>query len=115
MPDGSDDQTLPAPAPEMDYPAMVQVDPEHYVLSDEIARGGMGRIRVAHDRRLGRRIALKEILTQQADVARRFEREARITARLEHPSIVSVHEAGAWPTGPARTSELDVFPAALLP
>jgi len=93
------DETIGAPAVAADYPEMVPVDPAHYVLSDEIARGGMGRIRIARDRRLGRRIAIKEILVNRADVARRFEREARITARLEHPAIVSIHEAGAWPTG----------------
>ncbi len=91
--------TIGAPPAVTDYPEMVTVDPKHYVLADEIARGGMGRIRIARDRRLGRRIAIKEILVSRADVARRFEREARITARLEHPSIVSVHEAGSWPTG----------------
>ncbi|MDX2087253.1 MAG: protein kinase [Kofleriaceae bacterium] len=94
------DDTLAAPpVRDVDYPEMQTVDPAHYVVADELARGGMGRIRVARDRRLGRRIALKEILVQRGDLARRFEREARITARLEHPSIVSVHEAGAWPTG----------------
>src|SRR5262249_39749405 len=33
------------------------------------------------------------------DAEIRFEREARITARLQHPSIVHLHEAGRWPSG----------------
>ena len=82
-----------------DHPALVAVDPEHYVLSEEIARGGMGRVLRARDRRLGRQIAIKENLVNTGDHARRFEREARITARLQHPSIVHIHEAGVWPTG----------------
>ncbi len=75
------------------------VDPAHYILSREIARGGMGRIHVARDRRLGRDVAVKEVLVNTGTIARRFEREARITARLQHPSIISVHEAGVWPSG----------------
>jgi tetratricopeptide (TPR) repeat protein len=75
------------------------VSTEHYVVEREIARGGQGRIRLAHDRRLGRKVALKESLVTTGDAARRFEREARITARLQHPSIVNVHEAGVWPSG----------------
>ncbi|HEY0252091.1 MAG TPA: serine/threonine-protein kinase, partial [Kofleriaceae bacterium] len=51
------------------------------------------------DRRLGREVAIKELLVDSDELARRFEREARITARLQHPSIVSVHEAGRWPNG----------------
>jgi tRNA A-37 threonylcarbamoyl transferase component Bud32/tetratricopeptide (TPR) repeat protein len=82
-----------------DHPALVAVDPDHYVLGDELARGGMGRILRARDRRLGRQIAIKENLVASTDHARRFEREARITARLQHPSIVHVHEAGVWPSG----------------
>ncbi len=82
-----------------DYIDLIEVDPKHYVLSSELARGGMGRIVRAHDRRLGRNIALKELLPGHDGA--RFEREARITARLEHPSIVAVHEAGRWPTGEA--------------
>ncbi len=87
--------------PKPDYPDLLVVDPAHYVITHEIARGGMGRIQVARDRRLGREVAVKEILASadSAVVARRFEREARITAQLQHPSIVSVHEAGTWPTG----------------
>ena len=82
-----------------DHAALVAVDPEHYVLTEEIARGGMGRVLRARDRRLGRQIAIKENLINTGEHARRFEREARITARLQHPSIVHIHEAGVWPTG----------------
>ncbi len=86
-------------APLPDYAELVTISSEHYVLDQEIARGGMGRIRVARDRRLGRAVAVKEILVRAGGDVRRFEREARITARLQHPSIVNVHEAGLWPTG----------------
>src|SRR4051794_6027162 len=82
-----------------DYTEFVTVDPTHYSLTSEIARGGMGRIMVARDLRLGRDVAVKEILDDAPDLVRRFEREIRITARLQHPSIVSVHEAGRWPSG----------------
>ncbi len=85
--------------PRDDYPELLVVDPAHYVITKEIARGGMGRIHVARDRRLGREVAVKEILAGSGSLARRFEREVRITAQLQHPSIVSVHEAGVWPSG----------------
>ncbi|HEY1546612.1 MAG TPA: protein kinase [Kofleriaceae bacterium] len=84
--------------PSADHVGLVAVDADHYVLGDEIARGGMGRIFRARDRRLGRDVAIKETFAHSGDGAR-FEREARITARLQHPSIVHVHEAGVWPTG----------------
>ncbi|MCX5745132.1 MAG: serine/threonine-protein kinase [Proteobacteria bacterium] len=85
-------------SPRPNYPQLTEVDPAHYVFEREIARGGMGRILVARDRRLGREVAVKETLVSGRG-ARRFEREARITARLQHPSIIAVHEAGTWPTG----------------
>jgi WD40 repeat protein/serine/threonine protein kinase len=84
---------------EQDHPDLVSVDPDHYVLGYELARGGMGRIVTARDRRLGRLIAIKELLHETPDHAARFEREALITARLQHPAIVNVHEAGRWPSG----------------
>jgi tetratricopeptide (TPR) repeat protein len=89
----------PSSTPQPDYAGLTVVDPAHYVITREIARGGMGRIQVARDRRLGREVAVKETLAGTGSIARRFEREARITARLQHPSIVSVHEAGTWPSG----------------
>jgi hypothetical protein len=60
----------------------------------EIARGGMGRVVEAEDALLGRTVALKETLELDEDARMRFEREVRITARLEHPSIVPVYDAG---------------------
>jgi tetratricopeptide (TPR) repeat protein len=102
-----------------DLPAFLEVGAEHYRVAEEIARGGMGRVRVARDRRLGRWVALKEVLGHDANVVRRFEREARITARLQHPSILSVYEAGVWPSGQpfyamplVRGSSLDAVIAA---
>jgi len=87
-----------APKAPADHAGLVPVDPDHYVVGDELARGGMGRIMRARDRRLGRAVAIKETFVK-GDSARRFEREAKITARLQHPSIVQLHEAGVWPSG----------------
>jgi eukaryotic-like serine/threonine-protein kinase len=75
------------------------VDPEAYVLGDEFARGGLGRILEAKDKRLERTVALKELIGREPRSEARFIREALITARLEHPSIVPIHEAGRWPDG----------------
>jgi hypothetical protein len=71
-----------------------QLPHERYAIGDEIARGGMGRVVEANDTVLGRTVALKEALALDADSLKRFERETKITARLEHPSIVPVHDAG---------------------
>ena len=46
-----------------------------------------------------RTVAVKEALSLDPDAIRRFQRETRITARLEHPSIVPVHDAGVAPDG----------------
>jgi tetratricopeptide (TPR) repeat protein len=74
-------------------------DGERYEVQGEHARGGLGRVLKAIDHRLGRPVAIKELLTATAGSERRFEREARITARLEHPAIVPVHDIGEWRTG----------------
>jgi hypothetical protein len=71
---------------------------ERYVAGAEIARGGMGRVMVGTDTRLGREVAIKEALPGGGDLER-FEREVRITARLEHPSIVPLYDAGITDAG----------------
>ena len=75
------------------------LDPVRYAVGQEIARGGIGRILVARDRRLGRQVAIKELLTASEELTARFEREARITARLQHPAIIGLLDAGTWPGG----------------
>src|SRR6185503_8433923 len=70
-----------------------------YELSGVHARGGLGRIVKARDNRLHRTVAIKELLQRTPATEARFVREALITARLEHPGIVPVHEAGRWPSG----------------
>src|SRR5262249_23518505 len=74
-------------------------EPDRYEQISEHARGGLGRVVRAVDRRLGRRVAVKELLRKDDWHEARFVREALITARLEHPGIVPVHEAGRWPDG----------------
>jgi WD40 repeat protein len=74
-------------------------DPDRYEQIGEHARGGLGRIVRAVDKRLGRTVAVKELLRHTESNEARFMREALITARLEHPGIVPVHEAGRWPNG----------------
>ena len=86
-PPASDDQALPT------------IDRAHYRVDSELARGGMGRIFLARDRRLGRNVAVKEALVTEDAFLVRFDREVRLTARLQHPGIVSIYEAGRWPTG----------------
>lgn len=66
-----------------------------YDVEVRLGAGGMASVYRAVDRRLGRRVAIKVL---RADVAteamlERFDREARILARLEHPNIVRVHRA----------------------
>jgi hypothetical protein len=79
--------------------ALPVVDPIVFDVDMELFAGGMGRITKATDRRLGREVAIKEILEPR--MRARFEREAMITARLQHPAIVPIYEAGTWPNGSA--------------
>jgi len=78
---------------------LARVDRGRYAIAGELARGGLGRILRARDRHLDRTVALKEMLGRGGEGERRFVREALITARLEHPSIVPVHDAGVADDG----------------
>src|SRR5687767_5764542 len=87
-----------APGPAEPVP-LKQVARDAYAIEGEHARGGLGRILAARDRNLDRPVAIKELQRAGGDAARRFVREARLTARLQHPAIVPVYEAGRWPSG----------------
>jgi WD40 repeat protein len=74
-------------------------DHQRYDILSEHGRGGLGKVSRAHDRELGRDIAIKELISRDHVAEMRFLREALITARLEHPGIVPVYEAGRWADG----------------
>ncbi len=75
------------------------VSPSKYAIDGELARGGLGRILRGWDRRLDRPVAIKVALHDGVEARVRFMREVAITARLQHPAIVPVYEAGCWPGG----------------
>jgi len=91
--------TLAPAGAALDLASLPVRDPARYRRIAEIARGGMGRIVAVEDLELRRTIAIKEILWQSAEYEQRFEREVRITARLQHPAIIGVLEGGRWPDG----------------
>ncbi|MEN0064403.1 MAG: bifunctional serine/threonine-protein kinase/formylglycine-generating enzyme family protein [Myxococcota bacterium] len=69
-----------------------------YLTGVPLGHGGMGDVFRAHDRRLDRSVAQK-VLRPNTDRVERFFREARLTARLQHPGIVSVHDLGQKESG----------------
>ena len=68
-----------------------------YELGSLLGHGGMGTVRDAVDRRLGRSVAVKILradLAEQPRARRRFETEAHAAARLAHPNVVTVFDSG---------------------
>src|SRR6185436_20101281 len=68
-----------------------------YRIVDELARGAMGVVYEAEDVELQRIVALKllrEPAGAREDLRRRFEREALAAAKLSHPNVVRVYDAG---------------------
>ncbi|MEU7292442.1 serine/threonine-protein kinase [Streptomyces exfoliatus] len=74
-----------------------------YELATVIGQGGMGQVWTAYDGRLDRRVAVKLLrpatmtgpATAADELRRRFVRECRVTARVDHPGLVTVHDAGS--------------------
>jgi serine/threonine protein kinase len=69
-----------------------------YRLEQLLGKGGMGAVYEATDARLERRVAIKIItgrLFGDSVALQRFEREARASARLNHPNIITVYDYGA--------------------
>ncbi|MFF1509136.1 protein kinase [Streptomyces sp. NPDC058326] len=74
-----------------------------YELATVIGQGGMGQVWTAYDGRLDRRVAVKLLrpatmtgpATAAEELRRRFVRECRVTAHVDHPGLVTVHDAGS--------------------
>ncbi|MCA9490290.1 MAG: protein kinase [Myxococcales bacterium] len=72
-----------------------------YDMGDRLGKGGVGEVVSARDQLLRRGVALKRLATETPteEQRRRFVLEAQLTAQLEHPNIVAVHDLGLDPTG----------------
>ena len=73
-----------------------------YVVLGLLGEGGMGRVHVAYDPELDRKVALKLLKPRAfredslAQARQRLEREARTMARLSHPHVASLHDVGEY-------------------
>lgn len=73
---------------------------DRYELTYPVGRGGMGQVWAGFDQRLDRPVAIKflrqtEVPEDERETAgKRFRREARATARLDHPGVPAVHDLG---------------------
>jgi len=70
-----------------------------YNILRELGRGAMGVVYEAEDPNIGRHVALKVVRTDQLgadheDILRRFKNEARAAGNLNHPNIITIHDAG---------------------
>src|SRR5260370_1684785 len=101
--------TSPVRAATADDDRTVPVEREgQYTRLDELGRGGQSVVRRAVDEFVGREVALKELLVSAESLAsspskntawKRFLREARLTAQLNHPGIVAVYELASRADG----------------
>jgi serine/threonine protein kinase len=71
-----------------------KLPPERYLVDRLIATGGAGSVYLAFDKRLQREVAIKVLARNSLRDRKRFEREARVLAELEHPNIVRVFDFG---------------------
>ncbi|MDQ3966275.1 MAG: serine/threonine protein kinase, partial [Actinomycetota bacterium] len=69
---------------------------QRFVLEREIGAGGMARVFLGRDEVLDRPVAVKVLRAgfEESEISARFRREGRTAARLSHPNIVQVYDAG---------------------
>lgn len=97
---GPDGVPVP-PAPEEPEPAVDDWQlPDRYIDLGHLAEGAVGEVRRVRDRKLGTELVMKLHRRGASPTQRRrFEREARLTARLHHPNIVPALDLGWMPNG----------------
>ncbi len=84
------------PAAEGDGVILSSSTGPRYATLRELGRGGMGEVDLVEDRDIGRTVAMKRLLGDQAGPAAiaRFVDEVRTIGRLEHPNIIPIHDVG---------------------
>ncbi len=70
---------------------------DRYLIESELGEGGMATVYLAHDVKHDRKVALKVLRPELAAVigAERFLQEIKVTANLQHPHILPLHDSGA--------------------
>jgi hypothetical protein len=95
--------TTPISAIREQNPEMTEIDmvrdqlKEEYDILDELGRGGMAIVFKARERQLEREVAIKVLpfsLAFDKEFVERFQREARTSAKLEHPGIIPIYRVG---------------------
>ncbi len=71
------------------------LDAGRYEDAGLLATGGAATVRLLHDRTLNRPVAVKLISSVVPEDLARFQREARVTAQLDHPGVIPIHDLGA--------------------
>ncbi|MGW6130743.1 protein kinase domain-containing protein [Cellulomonas sp. NPDC055163] len=114
-------------APDLDTRTVLA---DRYRLDGVLGQGGMATVHRAHDLVLGRDVAVKLFppVAEGADELQRHQAEMRVLARLNHPGLVTLHDAGSVPAGgplrqtylvmelvPGRTLADRLLPGALPP
>src|SRR5712692_511230 len=80
-----------------------------YRITAQLGEGGMGVVYRAEDSTLGRDVAIKVLrpeIGRHPERVRRFSQEARAASALNHPNIITVHDAGEFEGGPFLVMEL---------
>src|SRR3954462_14779769 len=77
-----------------------------YELIRELGRGGMGHVFLARDTKLARRVAIKFLASESAELTARFLAEARTTAMVHHENIVVIHDVAEYDGSPHMVLEL---------
>jgi serine/threonine-protein kinase len=87
--------------PEHDGPSLQDALGERYIVEEPLGMGGVGEVWRVRDPSLRRSLALKLLRPSRADADAewRFVAEAQLTAQLEHPGVVPIHERGELPDG----------------
>jgi serine/threonine-protein kinase len=95
-------------------PFVGQVVLDRYVVEEVLGAGAMGSVYRGHNRKLGRKVAIKvlhEHLVDDRSMLARFHREAKIAAKLQHPNVISVLDFGQTRDGShVMVQELAVGP-----
>lgn len=85
----------------LQHAALMEHLKDQYLIESELGRGGMGVVYLARDKRLDRPVAIKVLNLAKSgnqalsdELIERFQREARVVARMSHPSLVTLYDVG---------------------